>query len=115
MSDEFLPGLEPSDALPAPTVEQLSPGVRLTGRRREAIAKGRHPATGRALLRTRDPENTDTCGGCVHLIGKKYDRTYWKCDLALNDQGQGPDIVQKWPACTAFEQREGDKRVVHMG
>lgn len=97
MSD-MLPGFEPP-----PPPEQLSAGVRATRRGIERVQRGLHPVAPRALLRTREPDSTATCGGCEFLIGKQYGKTYWKCTMLLDQRQHGPDITKKWPACTEFK------------
>lgn len=113
MSD-FLPGLEVEEAPPPP---KLSAGVRRTAKQREQIARGIHPATGLPLLpllsTPEERQERPTCGSCVFLIGKHYDRTYWKCRRALTN-GQGPDIRTTWPACTLFELNEDERDVRAM-
>ena len=100
MSD-MLPGLAEFES-PQP-VEKLSPGVRLTGKRREAIARGEHPVTHQALIRTTAPDDPRTCGDCGHLWRKNAGNGHWwKCNLASVRGKDGPDVVKRWPACKLF-------------
>jgi len=52
-----------------------------------------------------DPDHT--CGQCKHLIAKRYDKTYYKCDLTRMTNGPGTDWRVSWRACGRFEEREG--------
>ena len=90
---------------PPPTVERLSPGVKLTGKRRDMIARGEHPVTHRALIRVTvgNEDDTRTCGDCGHRVRKVSGGfTGSKCDVVANMYQDGPDVVQKWPACVLW-------------
>jgi hypothetical protein len=108
---DALPGLGLDEWETPPTPEQLSPGVRLTGKRREMIARGEHPVTHAALIRTHEPDDTRTCGDCGHLWRKEYtvQRHWWKCDLAESRGNNGPDVTKRWPACIYWTKREDDE------
>lgn len=45
-----------------------------------------------------------TCGGCKHLTGLAYSRTYWKCarrgDLT---HGHKTDQKKRWQACGLYD------------
>ena len=45
------------------------------------------------------------CGDCIHMFSKRYDKTYWKCELRKNTNGAGSDHRKKWDACAKFEQK----------
>ncbi|QDZ15798.1 hypothetical protein [Humibacter ginsenosidimutans] len=102
---DMLPGL--AEFEPPQPVEKLSPGVRLTGRRRDEIERGRHPATHQVLRRALDPDDEATCGDCAHLWRKNAGNGHWwKCDLASTRGTDGPDVVKRWPACKLFTPKE---------
>lgn len=70
--------------------------ARRTARRRALIEDGVHPATRLPVT------DAGTCGDCAHLTLKRG--RWWKCVLTLK-RGRGPDMVQAWPSCTAWEAR----------
>ncbi|WP_018502926.1 hypothetical protein [Parafrankia discariae] len=78
----------------------LSPGARLTARRRAQIAAGTHPVTGLPLL---SADRSLTCRTCNH-IGRQGDTAghYWKCGRNLS-RGAATDIRLSWPACTDYQ------------
>ena len=81
--------------------------VRRTARALALIGNGKHPATGRCLLRIQDPTlNRLCCGDCAHLASRlPGNRVYWKCDVHPKGVTGGPltDIRLSWPACVLFE------------
>lgn len=89
---------------PGPTVgvePTASATVKLTARRREALANGRHPLRMDPL---REPAG-ETCGSCRHLDAQGHSRTYYKCGLRPYEITHGPatDIRRSWPACVRWE------------
>ena len=55
----------------------------------------------------RDPEHT--CGQCRHLVVKRWDKSYFKCDLTRMTNGPGTDWRKSWEACSRFEEGEGER------
>ena len=100
MSD-VLPGFDPPLPADAPKAE------RLPRRERDqlAIANGIHPATRMPLA-----DNARTCGDCRFLRLKQD--TWWKCGTpdprSKNHRGDGRDMTKRWPACIAFQPKDGD-------
>ena len=45
------------------------------------------------------------CAMCVHLYAKRYNKTYYKCDLNGDTNGPGTDWRVGWPACGRWEPR----------
>ena len=45
-----------------------------------------------------------TCGDCVHLIARRYGKTYLKCGRQIITAGPGTDIRKKDPACRLFRE-----------
>ncbi|MGA2263195.1 MAG: hypothetical protein ABSH28_17400 [Acidobacteriota bacterium] len=45
------------------------------------------------------------CGDCRYLVGKHYDKTYFKCRFFGNSNGPGTDWRRKWEACGKFNER----------
>jgi hypothetical protein len=79
-------------------------GQRLTARKNGMLATGRHPATSLPL------RADEHCGTCVHAVGHRRTKTYYKCDLVALSFGPLTDIRLSWPACTKWEPRpEGDE------
>ena len=79
----------------------LSAGQRLTLRNNQMLSVGRHPATGRPLLKV----DVATCGECVHHKAFSHDRTWHKCDvhrLGMSHSASS-DIRVSWPACDRFQ------------
>lgn len=62
------------------------------------------------------PEGT-ICRGCVFLVGKRWDKTYWKCGLRQNTNGPGTDHRVRWKSCSKFEKRpdETPRKVYTQG
>ena len=86
-----LPDVEP--------VEKPTAGQRLTIRNNAAIAAGRHPATGRALL------DGETCGTCAYHHNYRWDtRSYHKCEQHRlgESRSEASDIRVSWPACVLW-------------
>lgn len=79
---------------------ELSPGARRTKRQRDALARGRHPATGHALR-----EGEETCGSCINHKIIRASKTWHKCELhplGLS-ASEASDIRVGWPACTLWK------------
>ncbi len=96
----------------APAQPTVTPSVdqRRTQRRREMLAAGYHPTTGRKLLIA--PEGVDqlTCGDCAHhVLNGGHARTYHKCARTPGGLtgGPGSDVRVTWPACDLFTTEEG--------
>jgi hypothetical protein len=53
-----------------------------------------------------------TCGGCIHLIGLHYNKTFWKCDLSTMTHGPGTDWRKGWTACGKFEAGTGETHLM---
>ncbi len=45
------------------------------------------------------------CGACVHLVGREFSRTYYKCDRYAVTGGTATDWKLSWEACGKFEER----------
>lgn len=61
-----------------------------------------------------------TCGTCLHLVRRRYSRSYLKCGLmrAIWTGGGGSDVRFRSPACDKWEKQEGEPtvmRAVHQG
>lgn len=103
--DDVLPGFEP----PAPVVENArKPKPDPTPRRlmdAAMIDAGIHPATKMPLA-----NNGKTCGDCALLRLKQGQ--WWKCGTpdprSKNHRGDGRDMTKRWPACIAFQPKDGD-------
>lgn len=89
--------LDPVPAAPAEPPEKLSATRRRTIRQRQAIASGFHPLTGRPLR-----AEGGTCGDCTHCYARRFDKTYYKCDLVTETNGPGTDLRLSWPACSGY-------------
>lgn len=107
MSD-VLPGFEP----PSPVVENArKPNPDPTPRRlmdAAMIDAGIHPATKMPLA-----NNGKTCGDCALLRAKSAGGwSGWKCGTpdprSKNHRGDGRDMTKSWPACIAFQPKDGD-------
>lgn len=88
-----LPGFED---LPEPV-----PRERLTHAERvqQLLDAGVHPRTKLPLA-----GNGRTCGECGNLYLKSAGGgSWWKCSMP--GRGHGPDMTKRWPACTAFTER----------
>lgn len=102
-ADDVLPGFDPPP-VDAPKAE------RLPQRERDqlAIANGIHPATRMPLA-----GNGRTCGDCRFLREKFAGAgKWWKCGTpdprSKNHRGDGRDMTKRWPACIAFQPKDGD-------
>lgn len=103
--NDVLPGFDP----PPPPVNAPR-AERLPQRERDqlAIAGGIHPATRMPLA-----DNGQTCGDC-RFLREKNDRSFhgWKCGTpdprSKNHRGDGRDMTKRWPACIAFQPKDGD-------
>lgn len=83
----------------------LSADQRRTLRRREALAAGYHPTTGRKLLVAPEGVPPLTCGDCAHHVRNGgHARTYHKCARTPGGltHGPGSDVRVSWPACDLF-------------
>jgi len=47
------------------------------------------------------------CKACIHLFGKQYANTYYKCALRKNTSGPGTDHRVNWNACGKYEEVKG--------
>jgi hypothetical protein len=86
---------------PGPAVEPpppLSADRRRTLRQQATLAAGHHPATGVLLA-----GNGETCRTCAHAVGRRYAKTYWKCDRVRDSHCAATDIRLSWPACALWE------------
>lgn len=47
----------------------------------------------------------EKCKTCIHLVAKRYSKTYYKCALRRNVQKSSPQSDHRinWPACGKFE------------
>ena len=43
------------------------------------------------------------CKNCIHLIRKRYDKVYLKCELSKQSNSEGTDWRAGWQACGKFE------------
>lgn len=90
--------------LEAETRVELSATQRLTARRRDLLAAGKHPAT---MLKVID--NGHTCGDCVHhQVVSHYSthQKYWhKWDMHRlgESHSEASDIRVSWPACELWK------------
>lgn len=50
-----------------------------------------------------DPEGRRCGDGCRNLYAKHYHRTFYKCRLRGDTNGEGTDHRRRWPACARFE------------
>lgn len=48
------------------------------------------------------PDGT-MCRTCLHLIAKRYSKTYYKCKLRQNTNGQATDHRVRWPTCSKYQ------------
>ena len=46
------------------------------------------------------------CKTCVHLFGKSFAKTYYKCDLRKNSNGPATDHRVNFPACGKYEENK---------
>ena len=107
MSDTLFdpgPGREPQP--------KLSPDQQRTQRRRDQLAAGIHPTTGRRLMTKAAappgvPESVLVCGECAHCFEHRTNRSYFKCERASGGLAHGPgsDVRVSWPACDLWEKR----------
>lgn len=44
------------------------------------------------------------CKQCVHLLGREFAKTYWKCELRKITHSPATDHRKNWPACGKFEE-----------
>ena len=124
-----VPLFELPDA-PALAVEQKpTPGARRIARQKEAIRRGYHPLG--VALRINIPLHPDAprgddrkapgprCGTCVHRVVPLRDvaGTYPKCNYTSSGRawerasgGPGTDCRAWWPACQAYQPKEGNHR-----
>lgn len=86
---------------PEPPLPAWFKGGGTATQRRRAL-QGRHPLNGLRLLT--EPAG-QTCGGCQHLTGHVWSRTYYKCDLMQNTKGPATETRVSWPACERFQIR----------
>ena len=106
MSD-VLPGFDPPPPPPQPTEPKP---IRIQQRLIDAarIQSGIHPATKLPLA-----NNGKTCGDCA-LLREKFagNGKWWKCGTpdprSKNRRGDGRDMTKRWPACIAFQPKDGD-------
>lgn len=107
--DDVLPGFDPPSAA---VVEPVGPQpVRIQQRLIDAarIQSGIHPATKLPLA-----NDGKTCGDCA-LLREKFagNGKWWKCGTpdprSKNRRGDGRDMTKRWPACIAFQPKEGDE------
>lgn len=74
----------------------------------DAAARRRNPNTpcGYAAAPGTGPAG-ETCRTCMHAVGLRYGRTYWKCAKVRHKWtgGRRTDIRLKSPACSAWEAR----------
>ncbi len=81
---------------------KLSADRRRTFRNQASIERGIHPVT-KVPLRA---EGNETCGTCVHVVGRSMGKTYWKC--RLNETGgAATDVRLSWPACQRWGPQAG--------
>jgi hypothetical protein len=85
-----------------PTLFPLpDPGRRPTAsaRARSTIAAGKHPATGRCLLRVTDRASAGVCcGDCANA--RPFD--VWRCAAPTGPVVPAPAIRISWPACVLY-------------
>lgn len=64
------------------------------------VIRGLHP-TGQPL----NEAAGRTCGGCAHLRGFRYSKSFYKCELdrAVWKGGPCTDVKRRWRACDRFE------------
>ncbi len=105
-ADGVLPGFDPPPSLP-PSEEAAEPKPIRIQRRlidQAMITAGVHPATKMPLA-----DNGKTCGDCALLRQKQ--ETWWKCGTpdprSKNHRGDGRDMTKRWPACIAFQPKDG--------
>lgn len=90
------------DVCPEPPPQPaMSRTQRLTVRRREMLAAGKHPLRGDPLT---DVEGA-TCGNCKHFYEHGRSRTYFKCLLYRSEMthGEATDLRRSWPGCIRWE------------
>lgn len=90
------------DVPEVPEQATLSRDQRLTVRRRELLAAGRHPLRGDPLTDVEDA----ICGNCKYLDAHGHNlRTYYKCGLRPHEVtfGAATDLRVSWPGCIAWE------------
>lgn len=107
MSD-VLPGFDP----PPPAAERAEshkpPRIQRRLLDTALINSGVHPATKMPLA-----NNGKTCGDCA-LLREKFAGAgkWWKCGTpdprSKNHRGDGRDMTKRWPACIAFQPKDGD-------
>lgn len=108
ITDGILPGFEPPPPVSALEEKHKPPRIqrRLTDAAR--IEAGVHPATRMPLA-----NNGKTCGDCALLREKNSGGFHgWKCGTpdprSKNHRGDGRDMTKRWPACIAFQPKDGD-------
>lgn len=106
--DDVLPGFDPPP--PAGESERKPKPERVQRRLLDAalIDAGTHPATKLPLA-----NNGKTCGDCTLLREKNAGGfNGWKCGTpdprSKNHRGDGRDMTKRWPACIAFQPKDGD-------
>lgn len=104
MSD-VLPGFDPS---PPPADAPKAERMPRRARDQLAISNGIHPATRMPLA-----DNGRTCGDCRFLrLKQEGNGSWWKCGTpdprSKNHRGDGRDMTKRWPACIAFQPKDGD-------
>lgn len=94
MTDAPLPGFED---FPVPELEEIRTHAQ---RVQFSIDCGVHPRTKLPLA-----DNGKTCGDCAMLWHKSAGNgSWWKCSMP--GRGDGPDMTKRWPACTAFKEKQ---------
>ena len=100
MSDRLFP--VPELAAEAPV--KLTATQRLTARRRDLLAAGKHPATGMKVI-----DNGSTCGDCEHHHSHEHyssrPKVWHKCDVHRlgESHSEASDIRVSWPACELWK------------
>lgn len=91
-----------------PRADGLSADAARTKANRERLGVGVHPATDHVLL----VGCSETCGTCAHhhAYRQRPGKVWHKCDLHRLGQSHSAasDIRVSWPACSAYERREGE-------
>jgi hypothetical protein len=77
------------------------PGKRTaSARARSTIGTGKHPATGRCLLRVTDRASAGVCcGDCAHARAADV----WRCAAPTGPGVPAPAIRISWPACVRYQ------------
>jgi hypothetical protein len=106
--DDVLPGFDPPPPVVETEPEHKPPRIQRRLLDAALIEGGTHPATKMPLA-----NNGKTCGDCA-LLREKFAGAgkWWKCGTpdprSKNHRGDGRDMTKRWPACIAFQPKDGD-------